>query len=80
VKILLLVAVGFLVLAWVMRSKKPLQPPTGSNTPAAPDTPRRSGTEAMVRCAQCGVYHPASESVVTPVGSFCSEEHRRLHG
>ncbi|MDB5727272.1 MAG: hypothetical protein JWQ00_477 [Noviherbaspirillum sp.] len=76
-KIFLWLALGFLVFAWVMRGKKPLRPPAASDMP---ETARRTEIEAMNRCAQCGVYHPASESIVTPAGSFCSEEHRRLHG
>jgi uncharacterized protein len=78
VKILLWAAIAFLVIAWVMRGKKTLRSPHPDNS-GRPDA-RPVEIEAMVRCAQCGVYHPASESVVTPAGSFCSEEHRRLHG
>jgi len=35
--------------------------------------------EDMVQCLHCGVHLPRSESVQADGGSFCSEEHRRLH-
>ena len=35
--------------------------------------------EDMVRCAQCGVHLPRSESVVAGEVFFCTPEHRRLH-
>ena len=36
--------------------------------------------EDMVRCAQCGVHLPKSESHTRNEKFFCSEEHLRLHG
>ena len=33
----------------------------------------------MVRCAQCGVHLPRSESLVSGQVFYCSAEHRRLH-
>jgi uncharacterized protein len=33
----------------------------------------------MVRCAQCGVHLPRSESVMTGSLFYCTPEHRRLH-
>jgi uncharacterized protein len=41
--------------------------------------PRIAGDEEMVRCAQCGVHHPRSESIAADGRFFCSSEHRRLH-
>lgn len=36
--------------------------------------------EAMIRCAQCGTYIPASEAVLVQSDlAFCSEEHRLKH-
>lgn len=35
--------------------------------------------EDMVQCLHCGVHLPRSESLQADGGSFCSEEHRRLH-
>lgn len=40
---------------------------------------RRPEIEDMVRCAQCGVHLPRSESVEGGGSFFCSAEHRRLH-
>lgn len=69
----LLVAV---VVIWLMRGKKAsgdAQQPT-----QAPDA--GVDGEAMIRCAHCGTYVPASESFAAPSGAaYCSEEHRRLH-
>jgi uncharacterized protein len=41
--------------------------------------PPARGEETMVRCAQCGVHLPRSESITTGGQYFCSTEHRRLH-
>jgi len=41
--------------------------------------PRIAGEEDMVRCAECGVHHLRSESIVADGRFFCSPEHRRLH-
>ena len=35
--------------------------------------------EDMVRCAQCGVHLPRSESLMTGQLFYCSPDHRRLH-
>ena len=35
--------------------------------------------EDMVRCAQCGVHLPRSESLVTRDHYYCSAEHQRQH-
>jgi uncharacterized protein len=35
--------------------------------------------EDMVRCAQCGVHLPRSESLVTRGHYYCSAEHQRQH-
>lgn len=81
-KLLLWVAVGLAVIAWLMRSKKTLNPPESSRQHAEKNAANFMGEEAepMVPCAHCGVHIPASESVVGPEGSaYCSEEHRRLH-
>ncbi len=43
---------------------------------AAPRTP---APEDMVRCAQCGVHLPRSESHASGEKFFCSEDHLRLH-
>ncbi|CAG9244777.1 PP0621 family protein [Paraburkholderia unamae] len=35
--------------------------------------------EPMVRCAECGVHAPRSESVTVGARSFCSAEHARAY-
>ena len=35
--------------------------------------------EDMVRCAQCGVHLPRSESILASGNFYCSDEHRRQH-
>ncbi|ADE12860.1 PP0621 family protein [Sideroxydans lithotrophicus] len=35
--------------------------------------------EEMVRCAQCGVHLPKSESIMAGGDYYCSDEHRRKH-
>jgi uncharacterized protein len=42
----------------------------------------RSGAkpaEDMVRCAQCGVHMPRSESLLSEDAFYCTQEHRQLH-
>ena len=41
------------------------------------DRPARD--EDMVRCVQCGVHLPRSESVMSGELFYCSPDHRRLH-
>jgi len=38
-----------------------------------------SAAEDMVRCAQCGVHLPRSESVGNGELFYCTPEHLRLH-
>lgn len=35
--------------------------------------------EEMVRCAQCGVHLPKSESILAGGNFYCSDAHRREH-
>ena len=53
--------------------KSRLQPPD--------ERPRAAGgsSEDMVRCAQCGVHLPRSESLMSGRVFYCTPEHRRLH-
>lgn len=41
--------------------------------------PSKTGAEDMVRCAQCGVHLPRSESLMSDQVFYCSAEHRGLH-
>mgnify|MGYP001591201737 CR=1 FL=1 len=43
-----------------------------------PQTPTAAPEEDMVRCAQCSVHLPKSESILSGGEFFCSQEHRRL--
>jgi uncharacterized protein len=75
-KILLWVLVAFAVAMWLTYGKKQRVKATRDNPPPSPPII----PEAMVRCAHCGTYVPASESITVPAGtSFCSEEHRLRH-
>jgi len=38
-----------------------------------------SAPEDMVKCAQCGVHLPKSDSVVVQDQYYCSEAHSKLH-
>jgi len=46
---------------------------------AAKSTAQAHTDEDMVRCAQCGVHLPRSESLVTQGQYYCCAEHRRRH-
>ncbi|MEW5943637.1 MAG: PP0621 family protein [Pseudomonadota bacterium] len=41
--------------------------------------PAAEGGEDMVRCSQCGVHLPKSESILSHGKHYCSDEHRRLN-
>jgi uncharacterized protein len=41
--------------------------------------PPAGRVEDMVRCAQCGVHLPRSESFTTRGNFYCSAEHQREH-
>ncbi len=45
----------------------------------APDPANDDMANTMVRCAQCGVHVPRSESILSRSKFFCSEEHRLVH-
>lgn len=71
-KFLLLLAV-ILLIFWILKfySRKIGKEEPPSRPTAAP--------EDMVRCVQCGVNLPRSESLISQGEFFCSEEHRRQH-
>jgi len=70
-KIILVVA-GFLVAYWILKGY-------GKKVQRDKPPPRDGGEEDMVRCAQCGVHLPQSESLTTRGMFFCSAEHQRQH-
>jgi uncharacterized protein len=62
-----------LVILWVMRPKA-----LGSSGRKAP--PAVGAPEAMLQCAECHTYIPASEALSAENGAvFCCDQHRRLH-
>ena len=70
IKILLLIAIVFVVLALFRAYQRSLvQPPA----------PKRGDVvEDMVRCAHCGVNLPRSEAIYSGGEFFCTPEHRQL--
>ncbi len=67
----LLLVIGLIVVYWLFKAYK-IRTRRGPRDPAA-----RAG-EDMVRCAQCGVHLPRSESLPSGQVFYCSAEHRRL--
>jgi uncharacterized protein len=62
-----------IVLAWFI-IKSHLKKVHRSQSNSAP-----KGEEDMVRCVQCGVHLPRSESVMSGDLFYCSPDHRQLH-
>jgi len=56
---------------WLLRNQK-----NANGAVAQSNTSKKS--EAMVQCAHCGVYVPASEAMAASSGSlYCCQEHLR---
>jgi uncharacterized protein len=70
IKILLLIAIGFVVLALFRAYQRSLNKPT---QPA-----REQTVEDMVKCAHCGVNLPRSEAIYSGGEFFCTPEHQKL--
>ena len=70
-KIILLV-LGLLFAYWILRSYR-------RRVDRREEQGRAAGPEDMVRCAQCGVHLPRSESVTTQGSFYCSADHERAH-
>lgn len=51
----------------------------GARAGGARHSPPASLPEPMVRCAECGVHAPRSESVSAASQSFCCDEHARQY-
>lgn len=66
----LLILAALIWLVWRILRSTLLAPPQQGNPPA-------SGTQKMVRCAECGVHTPESLAVRQNEQRFCSEEHRQ---
>ena len=69
-KILLLIAIGFVVLAIFRAYQRSLRQP--------PSTGRENTVEDMVKCAHCGVNLPRSEAIYSGGDFFCTPEHKQL--
>jgi uncharacterized protein len=70
IKILLLIAIGFVVLGLFRAYQRSLNKPS---------TPERERTvEDMVKCAHCGVNLPRSEAIYSGGEFYCTPEHRQL--
>lgn len=67
---LLFIVIGLFIAYAILKSYKKKVDRRG-------DSP--TGAEDMVRCAQCGVHLPRSESLTTGNVYYCSAEHRRAH-
>lgn len=70
-KFVLWLVIGVVFVAWLLRGKKKL-PERPARRNAASET-----TEAMVKCAHCGIHIPASEAVLDAGSTpFCCDAHR----
>ena len=70
IKILLLIAFVFVVLALIRAYQRSLNKP--------PTARRESTVEDMVKCAQCGVNMPRSEAIYSGGEFYCTPEHKQL--
>ena len=70
IKILLLIAIGFVVWSLFRTYLRSL------NTP--PASTRDSIVEDMVKCAHCGVNLPRSEAIYSGGELYCTPEHQKL--
>ena len=66
---LLLLVIGLFVAYWFLKGYKKKVEDRGDH----------SAGEDMVRCAQCGLHLPKSESVPSESAFYCCAEHRRAH-
>ena len=72
-KIILLAVIGWLV----YRLLKGYTHSVEQDRPVPP--PSKAEVEDMVRCAECGVHLPRSESILSKGEFFCCEAHRQKH-
>lgn len=73
-KLLIWLAI-IMIVVWAWRSNKRR---TGKSAAEQAGANAAQG-EAMVSCAHCGVYLPASEALAQGDKQFCSAQHRQLH-
>lgn len=71
-KLILLILAGLVVYLVIRNYRRRVKREDKNATPPA--------DERMVRCAECGVHHPRSESLLSDGKFYCSPEHeRRVH-
>lgn len=73
-KFLLLIAV--FIIAYLVIQHSARRREIGEQSPRP--KPGKSQPENMVRCGQCGIHLPRSESLTSGGDHYCSEEHLRL--
>jgi uncharacterized protein len=71
-RVLLLLAVVIAVVLWWKHQKRGHR-----GTEPAPGDAEVKAPEAMLRCAECGLHLPASQSLPGRGGVFCSTQHRQ---
>lgn len=69
IKILLLIAAVFVVVALLRTYQRSIARPSSST---------KDKVEDMVKCAHCGVNLPRSEAIYSGGNFFCTPEHQRL--
>lgn len=72
-RLLFLLAVIIVVYLLLKSFRGPVSKHPPKNDTSAADS------EEMVRCAQCGVHLPKSESILAGGNFYCSDAHRRAH-
>ncbi len=70
-RLLFLLAVAIVVYLLLKSYRR--QAPGQDASASSPDP----ASEEMVRCVQCGVHLPRSESIMAGGNFFCCDEHRR---
>ena len=70
---IILLALGILFVYWLLKGYR--RRVDGDAAGTAP----RTEAETMVKCAQCGVHLPRSESIMARGSFYCSAEHQRSH-
>lgn len=89
---ILLLVLLFVVGQWFVKALRRAQPQSrpGAQPQPGQGAPRGANgganasgkaalPEPMVRCAECGVHAPRSESINVGARSFCSAEHARVY-
>jgi uncharacterized protein len=70
---IVLLALGLLFVYWLLKGYR-----RRVDRDAAQAEPPAEA-ETMVKCAQCGVHLPRSESITTRGSFYCSVEHQHAH-